>query len=348
LLKGEECSDDMREVVEDIELSARRGSDLVKQVLSFARGKEGLRVSVRLGDIVKEVISIIEKTFSKKISLKIDVAPDLWTVSGDPTQLNQILLNLCVNAGDAMPDGGYLTISARNLDVDEQYAATSPQIEKGKYVLLNVADTGCGIPADKLDRIFDPFFTTKDLGKGTGLGLATVLGVVRSHGGFMNVTSEVDKGTNFIVHLPAQVDTEEAGLIEQSDEDLPRGNGECILLVDDEAPILKVTSKTLQAYGYRVLTASNGAKAVAVFAQNQEDIALVLTDMMMPVMDGPAAIHALLRIRPELKIIGASGLTSKGVMARANLPGVKHFIAKPYSAAGLLKLVRSCLSDGAP
>ena len=163
----------------------------------------------------------------------------------------------------------------------------------------------------------------------------------------MNVSSDVGKGTTFIVHLPAQNKTVEVSATEEDDGELPRGNGECLLLVDDEAMILKVTSKTLKAYGYRVLTAGNGAKAVAVFAQNQNDIALVLTDMMMPVMDGPATIRALLRIRPSVKIIGASGLTSKGVLARVSLPGVKHFIAKPYSASALLKLVRSCLSDGA-
>ena len=163
----------------------------------------------------------------------------------------------------------------------------------------------------------------------------------------MNVSSDVGKGTTFFIHLPAQDETIEIGTTEEEAGDLPRGNGECILLVDDEASILKVTSKTLMAYGYRVLTAANGAKAVAVFAQHQDDIALVLTDMMMPVMDGPAAIRALMRIRPEVKIIGASGLTSKGVLERANLPGVKHFIAKPYSASALLKIVQSCLSNGA-
>ncbi len=345
LLKSEEITEDMREVIEDIELSAKRGAELVKQVLSFARGTEGLRVSVRLADVVKEVVSIIKKTFSKKISLKIDIAGDLRLLVGDPTQLNQILLNVCVNARDAMPEGGSLTISAVNFDVDEQYAAMSPPLVVGRYVLIKIADTGCGIPPDKLDRIFDPFFTSKELGKGTGLGLATALGVVRSHRGFMNVYSEMGKGTTFTIHLPAQDEAAEIIAGEEETGDLPRGNGELILLVDDEPPILKVTGKTLKAYGYRILTASDGAKAIAVYSQHKHDIALVLTDMMMPVMDGPAAIRALMRINPRIKIIGASGLTSEGGVEKVRLAGIKNFIAKPYSAPALLQMVQSCLSE---
>jgi len=345
-LKGEECSEEILEVVNDIEVSARRGADLVKQVLSFARGANGLRLSVHLADVMKDVVSIINKTFSKNIQLKIDIAPDLWTIESDPTQLNQVLLNICVNARDAMPDGGTLTISATNFLVDEQYVAMSPGIVVGRYVLIQIADTGCGIPAEKLDRIFEPFFTTKEVGKGTGLGLATTLGIIRSHKGFMNVSSAVGKGTTFTIHLPAQSDTEDATPAGEVAVDLPRGNGEWILLVDDEAPILKATGKTLRAYGYQVLTAGNGAKAVAVFAQHKKDVSLVLTDMMMPVMDGPAAIRALWRIDPKLKIIGASGLGSAGGMGKARQAGVKHFLNKPYAASALLNTIRSCISEG--
>jgi PAS domain S-box-containing protein len=345
LLKGHKCNAEMLRLIDDIELSARRGADLVKQVLSFARGAEEIRLSVRLGDVVREVVSIIKKTFTKKITLKIDIAKDLWLLASDPIQLNQILLNLCVNARDAMPNGGILTISAINLSVDEQYAAMSPGIMAGRYVLIKVADTGCGIPQEQLDRIFDPFFTTKEVGMGTGLGLATAMGVVRSHGGVMNVYSDVGKGATFTIHLPAKGAVPEAILGDADIDDLPRGNGELILLVDDEASIVRITGKTLLAYGYKVLTACDGAKAVAVFAQRKHDIALVLTDMMMPVMDGPAAVRALLRISPSVKIIGTSGLASEGGVGKAKPSGVKHFLAKPYSAAALLQAIHLCLSD---
>jgi CheY-like chemotaxis protein len=201
------------------------------------------------------------------------------------------------------------------------------------------------MPREVIDRIFEPFFTTKELGKGTGLGLSTVLGIVRSHGGFVNVYSEVGKGSTFTLHLPAQSDDAPgAGAVTIATERLPRGNGELILVVDDEASVRDVTRQTLESFGYRVVTAEDGAQAVGLYARHRDAVAAVLTDMMMPVMDGPALIAALQRIDPGIRIIAASGLSTNGNVARAVHAGVKHFLAKPYTADAMLTLLKEVLA----
>jgi PAS domain S-box-containing protein len=335
------------EVVASIERSAKRGSDLVKQVLSFARGVEGARVPVHPDDVIGELASIVVNTFPKNIRLETKTASDVWRISGDPTQLNQVLLNLALNARDAMPEGGRLSVSAQNAEIDATYVQTQPAATVGKYVFFEVTDTGCGIPPENIDKIFDPFFTTKELGKGTGLGLATVLGIVRSHGGFMHVHSEVSQGSTFKIYLPARVDYEQAASEGREGRDWPRGNGECILLVDDEASILAVTRQTLEAFGYHVLTAEHGAQAVGIFALNRDKIALVITDMMMPIMDGVATITALRQMEPGVKIIAASGLNSNSGITKAGQVGVKHFLAKPYTTGNMLDMLRKVLTEEA-
>jgi len=269
----------------------------------------------------------------------------MWPVLGDPTQLHQVLLNLCVNARDAMPTGGELSVQAANVEIDAQYAILNRNVTPGRYVRIEVADTGCGIPPDALERIFDPFFTTKDIGSGTGLGLSTVMGIVRSHGGFINVYSEVNQGSTFKVHLPVHNASALPSEPLRLDDPVTRGNGERILVVDDEATILSVTRQTLEAFGYSVLTAEDGAQGVAIYAEHRHTVALVLTDMMMPVMDGPAMISALHRIAPTLPIIAASGLNANGNVARAASAGVKHFLAKPYSAESLLRTIHRVLQE---
>jgi PAS domain S-box-containing protein len=345
LLKQFVTEEEPLHVIRNIERSARRGTDLVKQVLSFARGVEGARVAISLAHVVREVELIVQNTFPKNITFETHVPPDLPLIIGDPTQLNQVLLNLCVNARDAMPDGGRLTISGRATVIDGQYAAMNRGVATGAYVRIEVADTGCGMPREVIDRIFEPFFTTKELGKGTGLGLSTVLGIVRSHGGFVNVYSEVGKGSTFTLHLPAQSDDAPgAGAVTIATERLPRGNGELILVVDDEASVRDVTRQTLESFGYRVVTAEDGAQAVGLYARHRDAVAAVLTDMMMPVMDGPALIAALQRIDPGIRIIAASGLSTNGNVARAVHAGVKHFLAKPYTADAMLTLLKEVLA----
>jgi PAS domain S-box-containing protein len=334
-----------RSILETIEVSAKRGADIVRQVLSFARGLEGQRIEVQPKHLLKDLENIIKDTFPKDIRLQFSIPNDIWTILGDPTQVHQILLNLCVNARDAMPNGGNLTIGVENCVLDEQYAAMNIQAKPGRYVNISVTDSGTGMPADLIDKIFEPFFTTKALNKGTGLGLSTVMAIVKSHDGIVNVYSEPGKGTTFKVYLPAMETTTEARKEQAEAASLPRGNGETILVIDDEASILTITSQTLQAFGYRVLTAADGADALSVYVQNRNDIAVVLTDMMMPVLDGPATIHALLRINPAVKIVAASGLNANGGVAKASGAGIKHFLTKPYTAGTLLKVMQAILAE---
>jgi PAS domain S-box-containing protein len=305
-------------ILETIEVRARRGADIVRQVLSFARGLEGERIEVQPKHLLKDLESIIKDTFPKDIRLQFVIPSETWTILGDPTQVHQILLNLCVNARDAMPNGGNLMVSVENAVLDEQYAAMNIQAKPGRYVLISVTDSGTGIPPHLIDKIFEPFFTTKDLNKGTGLGLSTVMAIVKSHEGIVNVYSEPGKGTKFKVYLPAIESTDDSARKGSVQASLPRGNGETVLVVDDEASILTITSQTLQAFGYKVLTATNGATAVAAYARHQHEIAVVLTDMMMPVMDGPATILALKEINPMVKIVAASGLNSNGGEAKVS------------------------------
>jgi len=332
-------------ILETIEVSAQRGADIVRQVLSFARGVEGERVEVQPKHLLQDLGSIIKDTFPKDIRLQFSIPNDTWTILGDPTQVHQILLNLCVNARDAMPNGGSLTLSVENWVVDKQYAAMHVEAMAGRYVSINVTDSGMGMTQGTINKIFEPFFTTKELTKGTGLGLSTVMAIVKSHNGFINVYSELGKGTTFIVYLPAMEISSEAGEEQSVELSLPRGKGETVLLVDDEASVVIITSQTLEAFGYKVLSATDGADALGVYLKHQNEIAVVLTDMMMPIMDGPAMIHALMRINPGIKIIAASGLKANDSVAKASGVGLKHFLAKPYTAGTLLKTMRKILDE---
>jgi len=331
--------------LDTIEVSAKRGTDIVRQVLLFARGMEGQKIEVQPRHIVRDIVSIIQNTFPKNIQLEFLIPKDTWTILGDPTQVHQILLNLCLNARDAMPNGGSLSLSVENCMLDDQYATMNVQIKPGRYVRISVTDSGMGIPPEILDRIFEPFFTTKELSKGTGLGLSTAMGIVKSHGGIINVYSEPGKGTTFKVYLPAMNLASETNKLPFAEVSQPRGNGETVLVIDDEASILTVTGQTLQTFGYRVLTATNGADALAVYAQHRNEIAVVLTDMAMPLMDGASTIQALRQITPKVRIIAASGLQGNSDSIKVSGLGVKRFLTKPYTAGVLLRAVRAILDE---
>jgi PAS domain S-box-containing protein len=319
--------------------NVQRAASLVKQVLTFGRGLEGARVLVQPARVALEIGHLIQQTFPKLIEFSYHSAPDLWSLTGDATQLHQVLLNLAVNARDAMPNGGRLTIGLENVDLDEIAAAKNLEARPGPYVLIHVADTGTGIPEEIRDRIFEPFFTTKRPGQGTGLGLSTTLGIVKSHGGFITCQSEPGKGTTFKVYLPASVTADKSEKTADEQAQLPLGHGELVLVVDDEAAIRKVVRGMLERFGYRVLLAADGAEAVSVYSQRREEIALVITDMAMPVMDGPATIAALIGINPQVRIVASSGLSS------ASDVGTRPFIPKPYDAETMLRVLHEALRE---
>ncbi|MDX2030186.1 MAG: ATP-binding protein [Blastocatellia bacterium] len=325
--------------------NAVRGSDMVKQVLSFARGVEGEYALLQPRHLIKEIVKILADTLPKDISISYQLGPELWNVFGDATQLHQVLMNLCVNARDAMPQGGTLRIEADNIEIDEHYARMNVEARSGSYICITVTDNGFGIPEKNLSKIFDPFFTTKEHGKGTGLGLSTVAGIVRSHGGFVNVYSEQQKGAQFKVYLPAS-ESPQVDAAVTTRPDLPRGNSEMILVVDDENSIREIARETLRAFGYRVLTANDGTEALALFAQHRDEIRVVVTDMMMPYMDGPATIRALRKLDPRVRILATSGLKAADKEAEVAQLGVAVFLQKPYTAETLLKTIARALKEG--
>ena len=329
-----------------IEGSAERGAGIVKQVLTFARGAEGERVLLQPKHLVSELSKIMAQTFPRNIDIQTNLPTDLWTVLGDATQLHQVLLNLCVNARDAMPGGGTLTVSAENLDIDAHFASMNPGAQLGWHVALRVADTGSGMSPETMDKIFDPFFTTKELGKGTGLGLATVIGIVKSHGGFLNVQSEPGVGTTFSVFVPATRDAEVAK--KEDEAAVADGRGELILVVDDEAPIREALVGTLSAHGYRAYTAEDGTDALALYFQRRGEIAVVLTDLSMGQMDGIALVRALRKIDPGARVIVSSGHFQKDNMAVLQGLGVEVLLEKPYTADKLLRALRKVLDQRKP
>jgi PAS domain S-box-containing protein len=319
-----------------LDTSANRGADLVKQILAFTRGVEGKPVTTQISHIIAEIQKIIRQTFPKNIELELELAPKLWQISADVTMLHQVLLNLCVNARDAMPNGGTICIQAENVEIDKNYARMHLDAQIGDYLVVTIADTGAGIPAEIIDRIFDPFFTTKEIGKGTGLGLSTVMGIIKSHHGFVTVYSEVGKGTRFQIYLPA-TDTHETESIATVLP--PRGQNQLILVVDDETAIQEITKATLEVNGYRVVTASDGIEAIAIYAEQKREIAVVLLDLMMPLLDSLTIVRTLSKINPQIKIVTMSGLATNESVTKTMTAGVSAFLAKPFTALELLNLL---------
>jgi CheY-like chemotaxis protein len=296
--------------------------------------------------LIKEVAKITNETFPKTIQVRTNIGESLWPIMGDATQLHQVLVNLAVNARDAMPNGGVLTLSAENTAIEAsqqpQNSGNSPK--PGFYVLIKVSDTGTGIPPEVLDKIFEPFLTTKEMGKGTGLGLATVLGIVKSHNGFVQVQTEVNKGTTFLIYLPA-LENAQAQATDGEQTRLPGGSGEVILAVDDEVSVLSMTKEMLETHGYRVLTAKDGPEAVATFSAHRDEIKGVLTDMLMPFMDGPATIRVLKKLDPNVKVIAASGLMDSEKVKDATGMDNIAFLMKPFTAEKLLNTVHKLIHD---
>jgi PAS domain S-box-containing protein len=345
LLHGDLPPDVRKVIVQTINTSARRGVDIVRQVLMFARGMKGRRQPVNCRRLIDEIASIAEETFPKSITIRAEAQPGLWPALGDSTQLQQILLNLTINARDAMPNGGTLSISARNFAIDESFASMTPGASVGNHVLLEVSDTGVGIARNIIDKIFDPFFTTKESGSGTGLGLSTLVGIVKNHGGFVSVDSEIGQGATFKVFIPATEKTSEDESIAEPTTQIPEGKGELVLLVDDEPNIRIVAETILKNAGYRVLLAADGTEAIAQYAEHRTEIAVVITDAVMPYLGGASLTRALRKLDPGIKVIGTSGHSDDQPANELKALGLHSFLTKPYDRHTFLIALHQALHD---
>jgi len=341
--RSRKFQDELQQILSTMETSARRGADMLRQVLAFARGVEGKKAPVQLKALLREMEKIARDAFPKTIRVRTDVAKDLWPVLGYPTQLYQVLMNLCINARDAMPNGGQLSLHAENIQLDGAASQIHREAAPGPYLRLTVSDTGMGMPPEIQEKIFQPFFTTKELSGGTGLGLSTSLDIIKNHGGFITVKSQVGQGSQFSVYFPALTASAQTEAEPQLSR-LPSGNGEMILLVDDEVSICEITKAALQNYGYRVVVANSGPEAVTIYAGKRNEIKLAITDTGMPFMDGHATSMALKKINPALKIIMASGgEMGKNTTETPSDPNISAFAPKPYTVENLLTIVHNVL-----
>lgn len=332
-------------ILDTLESSARRGAEMVNQVVSFARGSDPGPAPIRIDRVVGEAMRLVSMSFPKTIAVKADIPPGLWPVSGDTTQIHQVLMNLLVNAKDALPSGGAIAIGAANTTVTRRNAAGHPGVKFGLYVTIAISDNGTGIPEAIRDRIFEPFFTTKAPDRGTGLGLSTTRSILRAHGGFVTVESVVGCGTTFRIYLPMDQSAAEAPK-PSGPAELPHGRGEVVLVVDDETAIREMLRTTLEAYGYATIGADDGAETVQVYADAGRHIDLVITDIVMPFMDGHAVIRELRKLNPAVKVLGISALMTGDYRRKyPDRDGIR-FLAKPYTTESLLKTVRGMLDQG--
>ena len=347
MLQDEELSSEGRQVLDIIESSAQHGADLVKQLLSFARGVDGRRVPVGLPELVAEVGRISTDTFPKNIEVHTDIPEDVGPVMGDPTQLRQVLVNLCVNARDALDGEGTITITAREEALEVLHSTSNGDPRTGRYVTLTVSDDGPGMSAEVASKIFDPFFTTKSQGEGTGLGLSTSSVIVESHGGFMELDTEPGVGTAFKVHLPVDEQAVEEH-VPEAVEAKP-GADELILVVDDEQLVLDTTQLVLERLGYRVLLADNGDRAVELVREHHDEVAAVLTDLMMPGMDGAEMTRRIRALQPELPVVAMSGLVTSESAEEAMAAGASRVLLKPFTtetvAAAISETVASSVTS---
>ena len=341
----EKLSDESsQDILKTLESSAKRGEGVVRQLMSFVRGVKGDRVILQLKLLVGELLHFVTETFPPIIKVVKHCPKGIWYIVGDSTQLYQVMMNLSINARDAMPNGGTLTIELQNVTLSEQEALLHLGASSGMYVVLSVKDTGSGIPPEIINRIFDPFFTTKEPGKGTGLGLSSVLSIVKSHGGFIDVRSEVGKGTEFKVFLPANEENAKVEVVKNTA--IPMGHGETILVVDDEKTLQDLLKPTLEKQNFRVLSAFDGLEAIEVYKENQNKIDVVLLDMLMPRLSGISTIPKLREINPQIKIICMTGsmLDNLGSEANAILRKLP-FLQKPFNYEDVATMVNEVMCE---
>ena len=347
LIRSRIDNPDCVRLLDTLGASAQRGASLVRQILLFARGMEGRRLSVRPAALFEEIREFLDSTFPKSIRIEITVAGNVAPILGDPTQLYQVLLNLCVNARDAMPAGGRLDLAASTASVSPSGPRPHPDALPGDYVRIDVHDNGTGIADEMKGRIFDPFFTTKEVGRGTGLGLSTARAIVKSHRGFITFESKSGVGTFFSVFLPVAPESTPEAASEPAAEPAPRGRGEHVLVVDDEESVRLIMQTTLETFGFRVTTAGDGAEAVGQLSGSASRVDVAIVDMQMPGMDGAATIAGLREVQPGLPVISASGFATARNNALAEAQGARHFIEKPFSVEALLRTVRAAIADSA-
>jgi len=345
ILMGKESGDPDHEKLEAIESSAQRASELTKRLLIFGRKVESQLRPVDLNQEVVQVSKMLERTIPKMISIELRLAENLKVISADPVQIEQIMMNMGVNARDAMPDGGELVFETKNVSLDNEYCKSHLGCSPGEYVLLNVSDTGHGMDKDLREHIFEPFFTTKEIGKGTGLGLAMVYGIVKSHNGYITCESEPGQGTSFKIYVPV-VENETATRGKEEVEGPLEGGSEAILLVDDEENIRQLGEEVLTSYGYTVMTAPDGESALELYRKEYEHIDLIILDLSMPGMGGTKCLKGLVKINPQVKVIIASGYSVNGPTRGAIEAGAKAFVGKPYEVSEILKVVREVLDGG--
>jgi PAS domain S-box-containing protein len=347
LIRGRLLDSDSQELLQVVDANLRRATEFVQQILNFTLGGGGGMTEISLGEIVEDIAGFVQHAFPKSIQIQSDLAGGVNPVQANATQLKQILLNLCVNARDAMPSGGLLALRVGNVDIDQEFVQRNPTAKKGQFVRISVSDTGSGIPQSVRDKIFEPFFTTKGPEKGTGIGLATVLGIVRGHGGFLLLESVEGRGTTFEIYLPAAQASSQASAVPAPVAPFREfaGNGETVLLVDDEPSVLKVMQRSLEKAGYRVLTALDGEKGLDSYIANQEKISVVVTDMSMPGMGGVDMISQLRNISPSAKVILTSGISMASNSGQLESLGADKVLAKPCNSRMMLEAIRDLLTE---
>jgi nitrogen-specific signal transduction histidine kinase/CheY-like chemotaxis protein len=343
ILEGFDPTDPRSEDVRQIKSAAERASTLTRQLLAFSR-KQILQPRVLdMNAVVGNVEPMLRRLIGDDVTIVSNCGARGYVVA-DPGQLDQILMNLVVNARDAMPQGGRITIETRNIDLDENYSSEHAPVVPGRYIMLAVGDTGVGMTQDTREHAFDPFFTTKEAGKGTGLGLATVYGIVKQSGGYVWIYSEPGHGTTLKLYFP---EVSSAAAFTTTDnraasKEVKRGS-ETILLVEDEAAVRGLTSRILEKQGYRVIAAQHGREAMDIASREEGPIDLVLTDVVMPGMNGRGLVERLTGIRPGIKSLYMSGYTDDDIIRRGFIEASKSFLQKPFTSDGLLQTVRKVL-----
>lgn len=335
LLKEQGSDSSNGKILAEIESDAERGAEIVKQLSALADGATAHRTRLKPNELIDDAVKILGETFPKSIRISANCDPAVKEVEGDDMELHQVLLNLCVNARDAMPNGGSLTLCSRNVTLQEPESCAGLSGPSGEYVQIQVADTGAGMSEELQEKIFHPYFTTKEPGTGCGLGLSTIVRILRSHGALLSLESDPGHGTTFSVYFPAKHSqterADDAGLTAPV-----ASNNKLVLLVDDEAEICEMCKAILECFDYRVLTAENGMEALALMERHKGDVAAAVVDMMMPIMDGPATIRALRQVAPHVKIIATSGLSIEEQSAVLDTAKPDVYLKKPYSADQLV------------